>query len=141
MEREGKIRAANSLGFNLVKTKILLIDDEPDITRILKLGLEKRGFEVETYGEPVLALSSFKPNSFDVAIFDFRLPKMSGFELFQEFKKLDNRAMVCFLTAYDVEADEDGKLLLADHRVKGFLKKPIEISELVRKIRHILENQ
>jgi two-component system response regulator ChvI len=118
--------------------KILLIDDDTDITRIFKLALEKRGFDIKTYNDPTAALAGIQPNVYDLAIFDMRMPTMDGFDLYQQFKKIDDRTAVCFLTAFDVEEDDCAKRLLLDPRVKAFLKKPIGISELILKINEIM---
>jgi DNA-binding response OmpR family regulator len=78
------------------KTKrILFVDDEQDITFAIGIGLEDNGFVVDTFNDPLLALQSFKENdeknnnrkSYDLAILDIKMPKMNGFELYNEIKK------------------------------------------------------
>ena len=82
------------------KRRILTVDDNPDITLTVKMGLEASGlFEVETSNDPELALSSFKPGLYDLALLDMRMPKMYGHELYDEMKKIDDRLKVCFMTA------------------------------------------
>jgi CheY-like chemotaxis protein len=82
------------------KRRILAVDDNPDITLTVKLGLEASGlFEVDTFNDPELALSSFKPGLYDLALLDMRMPKMYGHELYDEMKKIDGRLKVCFMTA------------------------------------------
>ena len=82
------------------KRRILAADDTPDITLTVKMGLEASGlFEVETFNDPELALSSFKPGLYDLALLDMRMPKMYGHELYDEMKKIDDRLKVCFMTA------------------------------------------
>jgi CheY-like chemotaxis protein len=59
------------------KRRILAVDDDPDITFIVKAGLEASGlFEVHTFNDPEVALSSFKPGLYDLALVDFRMPRM-----------------------------------------------------------------
>jgi DNA-binding response OmpR family regulator len=58
----------------------LLVDDEPDITLPLNIGLEDYGFAVDAYHDPLLALSSFKIGLYRMAILDLKKPKMNGFE-------------------------------------------------------------
>ena len=78
----------------------MAVDDAPDITLTVKLGLEASGlFEVDTFNDPELALSSFKPGLYDLALLDMRMPKMYGHELYDEMKKIDDRLKVCFMTA------------------------------------------
>jgi DNA-binding response OmpR family regulator len=64
--------------------RILLVDDELDITSPFEMILQMNGFEVDTYNDPLLALSNFKPNSYGLALLDIRMPKMNGFELYKK---------------------------------------------------------
>ena len=118
--------------------RVLIVDDEADITDALKAGLEHRGFKVDTFNEPLAALASFGPDIYDVAILDIRMPKMNGFELYREMRKVDGRASVCFLTAFDVHKEEFEKMF-PDVKVKAFLKKPITIDSLVSNLKELLE--
>jgi two-component system, OmpR family, response regulator ChvI len=80
--------------------RILLVDDSPDITLTIKTGLERSSlFQVDTFNDPELALSSFKPGLYDLALLDMRMPKMYGHELYDKIKKIDGRLKVCFMTA------------------------------------------
>ena len=82
------------------KRRILAVDDSPDITLTVKIGLEASGtFEVHTFNDPEVALSSFKPGLYDLALLDMRMPKMYGHELYDKLKKMDSRLKVCFMTA------------------------------------------
>jgi DNA-binding NtrC family response regulator len=83
--------------------KILVVDDDPDITSLYKATLEgHEGFEVETFNDPRKALSNFKPQYYSISIIDVRMPGMDGFELYNELKKLDPIIKVCFITGYEV---------------------------------------
>ncbi|MDA4117172.1 MAG: response regulator [Thaumarchaeota archaeon] len=110
--------------------KILVVDDEPDITSSLKVGLERHGFEVDVYNDPKRALADYKPGRYDVVFLDIRMPQMNGFELYRELRKMDEQVAIVFLTAFDVYENEFQKLF-PDMRVDKFLRKPIGISELV----------
>ncbi len=123
-----------------MERRILIVDDEVDITDALKAGLERRGFKVTTFNDPVQALSKYKPSAYDISILDIRMPKMNGFELYREMRKLDGRASVCFLTAFDVHRDEFEKMF-PDVKVKAFLKKPITIDNLVANLNALLPKQ
>jgi CheY-like chemotaxis protein len=83
----------------LAKRRVLVVDDNSDITITIKTGLEDRGlFQVDTFTEPELALSSFLPGLYDLVLLDFKMPKMYGHELYDEIKKIDGKLKVCFLT-------------------------------------------
>ena len=69
------------------KRKILVIDDEPDNASIFTMGLEDGGFEVDTFTNPLLALSIFKAGrKYDLLFLDIKMPNMNGFELYGDKK-------------------------------------------------------
>ena len=70
--------------------RILVVDDQPDITLTIEVELEEQGlFDVDTFTDPELALSSFKPGIYHLVILDIVMPKMDGFELYEQLKKVD----------------------------------------------------
>jgi DNA-binding response OmpR family regulator len=70
------------------KRRILAVDDDSDITFTVKVGLEASSlFEVHTFNDPEVALSSFRPGLYDLALLDMRMPKMYGHELYDKMKK------------------------------------------------------
>lgn len=118
--------------------RILLVEDETDIASSLKTGLERKGFIVDTYGDPKKALANVKPNQYDLAIFDIWMPEMNGFELYREFKKLDGQTAVCFFTAFEVHDNEFEKMF-PDVHVKAFLKKPMTIAHLAKRLNELID--
>jgi DNA-binding response OmpR family regulator len=83
----------------LLMKRILVVDDELDSNLTLKLVLEDNGFKVDAFTDPLLALENFKAGLYVMLILDTNMPKMSGPELYNEIKKIDNKARVCFPTA------------------------------------------
>ena len=79
----------------------MIVDDEQDITTIFKIGLEKNEFIVDTFNDPLEALSNFRPRMYDLLILDIRMPGINGFQLYQKIRDLDNKVKVCFLTAFE----------------------------------------
>jgi DNA-binding response OmpR family regulator len=115
--------------------KILIVDDDPDITNTFTIGLEDTGlFAVEAYNDSVEALSNFQPNLYDFILLDIKMPGMSGFELFDKIKKLDSKVKVCFISAYDPYSDELKEEFLS-LKIECFIPKPIQIKELVERIK------
>jgi len=123
-----------------MKNKILVVDDEPDITTSIKNGLTRNGFEVTTYNDPVLALTDYNIGTYDLLLLDIRMPKMNGFELYREIKKKGNDSTkVCFFTAFEVYYDEFKKIF-PNVEVKCFIRKPVTINELVSHINAEINN-
>ncbi len=115
--------------------RILIVDDEKDITDTFKVGLEQQeDFEVITYNDPELALSQFKENWFDLLLLDIRMPKISGFELYRRLKEIDSKPKVCFITAFDLYYDEFKKVF-PSLEVKCFVRKPMSISDLIEQVK------
>ena len=113
--------------------RIAVVDDEPDITTVLKRGLEHHGFSVDVFNDSQVVLERFKPGSFDLMIIDIRMPKLNGFELYRELKKIDSAIKVCFLTAFEIYYEEFRKMFPTID-VKAFVRKPISISSLVSQV-------
>ena len=110
--------------------RILLVDDEVDITSSLKMGLERHGFQVDAFNDPKKALAEFKANRYDMIFLDIRMPQMNGFELYRALRASDQKVQIAFLTAFDVYQNEFHKMF-PDMKVDRLLRKPISIKELV----------
>jgi DNA-binding response OmpR family regulator len=122
------------------KKRVLIVDDEPDISLILKMVLEDSGFEVHSFEDPISALKSFEVDLYDLLILDIKMPEMDGFELYHEIRKKDNEVKICFLTAsemyYKKLRNEEFRSLNKDL----FIQKPIENEELIKEINKILSS-
>ena len=118
--------------------KILAVDDEPDLTKLCSLALEYHGFKVDTFNDPQEALSNYKPGYYDLVILDIKMPKMDGFELYDEIKKKDHKAKVCFLTASELYYEEFRKKEYCALDRELFIRKPIDNEELLREVSKIM---
>lgn len=120
--------------------RVLLVDDEADIVHVLKRGLEVKGFEVDAYDSPQEAINSFKPNLYDLAILDIRMPGLNGFALQRQMKKIDPALTTCFLSAFEIHPKEFEKVFpsMADS-VKTIIKKPVTINSLIKEITPFLK--
>jgi two-component system response regulator ChvI len=119
--------------------RILVVDDEPDLTQVSTLALEYHGFKVDSFNDPQEALSKFKPGLYDLIILDIKMPKMDGFELYHEIKKKDNNAKVCFLTASELYYEEFRKKEYCALDRNLFIQKPIDNEDLVKQINKMLK--
>jgi DNA-binding NtrC family response regulator len=118
--------------------RILIVDDEPDITSTFDMILQMNGFEVDTYNDPLLALSDFKPDLYGLALIDIRMPVMNGFELYKKIKDIDNSIEVCFITAFEDYREEFKESFPELEEAKYFSRKPKAIEDLVKHVATIL---
>jgi CheY-like chemotaxis protein len=125
------------------KKKILVVDDEPDNASVFTMGLGEEGFEVDTFTDPLLALSTFKTGKkYDLLILDIKMPDMNGFDLYEAVRKIDNKVKACFLTAFgEGYTEEFGRRFPASSSLfsdVSFIRKPIRIDDLVKKVNEIM---
>lgn len=117
--------------------RILVVDDESDVCLALKRILDENGFTVDSYQNPLLALQKFKADLYDLVILDIKMPKLNGFVLYREIKKLDKMVKICFLTAgemyYGVYSD-----IFSSIPANYFMRKPIDNEELMKWIYEII---
>jgi CheY-like chemotaxis protein len=104
------------------------------------------------FNDPIQALSGFKSGLYDLALIDYKMPNMNGFELYREIRKIDERVKVCFVTAFEVYYEELKKKFHSssnvsppqqygqEEDVKCFIQKPIDIDELVKRIKEELNS-
>ena len=118
--------------------RILLVDDESDNVTIFSIALRDAGFEVDAFEDPRLALSAFKPNHYDLLILDIRMRHMSGDELYQKLREMDDKPKVCILSAY---SSEEWKTRFST-TLNGiwYIAKPISVDELVAKVNEIIHS-
>jgi DNA-binding response OmpR family regulator len=108
------------------------VDDEPDITLTLGKGLEQGGYEVDTFNDPLVALSNFRADTYQLLILDIKMPNMTGFELYRKIRDIDSKAKVCFITAFETYYEKFKQEFFPLEEIKGFIRKPIEIEDLIK---------
>jgi DNA-binding NtrC family response regulator len=118
-----------------IKGRILVVDDESDITLTLKAGLEIVGlFSVDMFNDPESALKSFMPDFYALVLIDIMMPKMDGFQLYESLKKIDPDVKVCFLTASEMYYGERRELEHCALNKDVFLQKPISTDDLIKEV-------
>jgi DNA-binding response OmpR family regulator len=125
------------------KKRVLLVDDESDITAALNMALVDYGFEVDSYNDPLAALSNFKPSYYDLVILDVKMPEMNGIELYRELEKIHSQIKVCFITAagetYYEPLTEEAEEYCRIHK-DMFLQKPFSNKKLVEEIKKRIDS-
>jgi two-component system, OmpR family, response regulator ChvI len=137
-----RIKNKNDNNNNKNVNRILLVDDELDITLSFSMVLEDNGFVVDAFNNPILALSSFEQGLYALALIDFRMPNMNGFELYNELRKIDDRVKVCFITAFDIQK-EDLKAAIPELNAEKavIIKKPIKMDDLAKTVAKKVEEE
>ena len=136
--KSSTIRAAGGINIGASAGRILIVDDDPDITLSFSIGLEDGGFEVYTYNDPLDALLNFEPSFYDLLLIDINMPKMNGFELCTKILEIDLNVKMCFITAGDINIDGLREVYPA-LSTGCFISKPISISDLVKRLKAELE--
>ncbi|MDR6760456.1 DNA-binding response OmpR family regulator [Flavobacterium sp. 2755] len=116
--------------------KILYTEDDETLAFLTKDNLEQNNYEVVHCTNGKSGLETFKDEDFDICIFDIMMPKMDGFELAEEVRKMDTDVPIIFLSAKTLKEDRiKGLRLGAD----DYLVKPFSIEELILKIEVFLK--
>jgi DNA-binding NtrC family response regulator len=120
----------------LNKESIMIVDDEIDIGTLMKLSLQKCGFNVDSFTDPFLALEHFHLNSKDytIVISDIRMPGINGFEFVRKIREVKPKIKVLLMTAFDINNTLFSEELLAT-KVNGFIQKPISLKILNSEIK------
>ena len=117
-----------------MKTKILLVDDDPNIRQLVNLYLEKEGFEVEMADRGDTAVEKFKTFAPNLILLDLMLPGMDGWQVCREVRKTSNVPII-MLTAKDETFD---KVLGLELGADDYMVKPFDTKELVARIKAVL---
>jgi CheY-like chemotaxis protein len=119
-----------------VKKRILIVDDEGDVGRTLKMILENYGFDIDSFTDPTVALEQFKPSLYDLTILDIRMPEINGFELYDQLKSRDPNIKTLFISALSY-LTYDNQKSKQHYPIKGerhFIKKPVGNKELLEQV-------
>jgi DNA-binding response OmpR family regulator len=109
----------------------LVVDDDPDIARLIVQWLDRDGFNVSAFTDPAIALEDFKLNcsTCSLILSDIRMPGMNGYEFIKKTKEIDKQAKVILMSSFDIE-DKEFHNVLSDIKADGFLQKPFTLREL-----------
>jgi CheY-like chemotaxis protein len=121
--------------------RILIVDDDADITMTFREVIEdsnnrnsvNKKIEVHTSNNPVVVLSEFKPNFYDLLLVDINMPHMNGFELSEKILVIDINVKVCFMSSAEINL-EALREIYPSLSVGCFIRKPVTIDYLVKRI-------
>src|SRR5919106_1547577 len=134
-----KINSLRNEKKSLKTKRIMLVEDEDDIILLFKMILESdAGLKVDSFTDPFSALNDFKLGLYDLILIDIALPKMNGFELYHNIRKLDDGVKICFLTAGEMYYEEIRKKVFPELKANCFIRKPIANEDLIQKVKNLL---
>jgi DNA-binding response OmpR family regulator len=120
------------------KKKILVIDDEEDIQKLLKIRLEQEGFSVITASDGEKGIKAAELEMPNLILMDIMMPNMDGYSCLKEIRKIQKirDTHVLMLSGKEEEKIRD---LFAFQKISGYMEKPFELDNLVAKIKEILK--
>ena len=123
--------------------RILIIEDEEKIARVLQLELNHEGYQTESAFTGKAGLERAEAEEWDLILLDVMLPELNGIEVLRRYRKKNGSTPVILLTARDAVPDKVNGL---DHGANDYVTKPFEIEELLARIRacfrtHVRESQ
>jgi phosphate regulon transcriptional regulator PhoB len=120
--------------------KILIVEDEPDVARLLRYNLEREGFRITTIADGSLTMAEMRRDPADLVILDLMLPGMDGLEICRQLRRHEKYANVpiLILTARGDEADRVVGLELG---ADDYVTKPFSMRELIARVRALLRRQ
>src|SRR5436190_20453749 len=116
------------------KSRVLVVDDEPQITRVLRTVLTSQGYQVRTAGEGESALSDFNEWRPELVITDLFMPHMDGVELCRRIRAISNVPIIVL----SVKGEERQKVEALDSGADDYVTKPFGIDELMARVRAAL---
>ena len=93
-----------------------------------------RKIAVDSFNDPLEAISRFRPDIYDLVLLDINMPRMNGFDVYRELKRLDSDANILFLTGFDV-LDKEFKKVFPQLKVPRLLTKPVTIDAILDELR------
>lgn len=121
------------------KKKILVVDDEVDLLKVLKLNLETKGYDVVCAFDGEQALEKVRSENPDVIILDVMLPKLNGVEVCKNIRQdpVFNKIPVIMLSGKDADVD---RIIGRVSGAKMYITKPFDLEQLISAIKKVLSN-
>ena len=114
---------------------VLIVDDEPSVAKTVKIILDAEGFDTEIAFSGDECLKLMEGKSYSVVLLDIMMPKMNGWQVFEEIQKRSPSQKVAFLTVIKYSNAVVGKL--EKEGLAGYINKPFENEDLVNRVKAI----
>jgi two-component system alkaline phosphatase synthesis response regulator PhoP len=121
----------------IMKTRILLAEDEKSLREGISLNLELEGYEVEAVSNGTEAIKTFQEQRFTLVILDVMMPEINGFEVCEKIRLLDTETPILFLTAKDTAKDKIFGLKIG---ADDYLTKPFNLEELLLRVKVLIKH-
>lgn len=122
--------------------RILIVDDEKDITTVVQMLLDDSGYKTDGFESPKAALAAFTPGKYQIALVDLKMREMDGFELSRHLINADPAIKVCFMTSFDWHRLPSSQRMSESMVQKNrYIRKPFSAMHLLSSIREILEGE
>lgn len=122
--------------------RILIVDDEKDITTVLQMLLDDSGYKTDGFESPKAAIAAFTPGKYQIALVDLRMRQMDGFELSKQLINADPAMKVCFMTSFDWHSlPSSQRLSESAIPAERYFRKPFSAMHLLTSIRDLLEGE
>ena len=120
---------------------IVIIDDEKDLLFVYKKALELQGLKVVTFDDSSVALSELKVRykKYSMILVDIRMPKVNGYQLINEIKRIDPSIKTILMSAYDVSDLEVHDNLNDGVKIDTIMHKPFSLIKLINNVKTLLE--
>jgi two-component system OmpR family response regulator len=112
--------------------RVLVAEDDEGLRSVLERGLRENGYVVDATGDGDMALEYLKIYEYEVAILDWRMPKVTGLEVVQRLRRRGSRLPILMLTARDAASD---RVMGLDQGADDYLVKPFDFAELLARVR------
>jgi DNA-binding NtrC family response regulator len=119
--------------------RILIVDDDRDITSTFKIGIENNNIntlkkiEVHTYNDPRVALLNFEPSIYDLLLIDINMPYIDGFHLSERILGIDINVKICYMSSGEINRDALREIH-PSISLGCFIRKPVSIDYLIDRI-------
>jgi DNA-binding response OmpR family regulator len=136
--QEGEGEIGIGLNNQTKRSRILLVDDEPDLCTVYQIVLQDAGYECIPYTDSIKALKEYRPTYYDLILLDIKMPVLNGFELCKKIIELDKTVHIVFITASEDYYEKFRSQHFPELGKINYIQKPIGNEELIQIVSMII---